>query len=152
MVKPSAHPVAGIKLADRSQDDLHDDGLEVQFRKEHPVLWAVTLLGPLALTVSVLLTIGVVAGWDYLHKLVVMAVASLWLFGRFIILGGADPDVATATSNMSCGELFAMVVYLDVAIAIILAFHLGFLFRVPWLGPKIQLLVIDGRFILEKQP
>ncbi|MCA9074476.1 MAG: small multi-drug export protein [Planctomycetaceae bacterium] len=130
--------------------DLQD--VHLDFRGEHPVFWATTLFGPLVVTAILLGFIGFVAGWGYLHRLVMMALASLWLFGRFIILGGADPDVASVASDMSSFELFAMVFYLDVATASVLAFHLGFLFQIPWLGPKIRILMYDGQFILSHQP
>lgn len=129
-----------------------DDNLEKRFRRQYPMLWSATLFGPLALTIALLILIGIVAGWDYLGNLLVMAAASLWVFGRFVILGGTDPDVAEMTGKLSSLELFGMVLYLDIAVAAVLAFHLGFLFRLPWLGRKLQLLVIDGRFILEHQP
>jgi uncharacterized membrane protein len=45
-----------------------------------------------------------------------------------------------------------MVTYQDVLVALFFAFHVGFMFRVPWIGPKIASLSSDSEFILSHQP
>ena len=52
---------------------------------------------------------------------------------------------------MTSGELFLMVCYLDVMLAFFLAFHVGYLFRLPVIGPRVESLVADARFILDAQ-
>lgn len=126
------------------------DYMERTFRDEHPFVWTATLIGPFVFTVGLLIVIGAIAGIDYVQRLGVMTLASMWLFGRFIILGGADPDVAQVAGAMDSWELFAMVLYLDVAVAMVLACHLGFLYRLPYVGPKLEALVVDGHFILDR--
>jgi uncharacterized membrane protein len=128
------------------------DDFEHSMRDAHPKLWALTLFGPFVLTFVLLSIIWMVAGPEYTKRLIVMAILTLWLFGRFIILGGRDPDVAEVAGSMSSLELFAMVLYLDVAIAMVLAFHLEFLFKLPLIGQKLKALIVDGRFILSRQP
>ena len=53
---------------------------------------------------------------------------------------------------MSPLELFGLVTYLDFMTALFVTFHMGFLFRVPLLGPKIAMLVWDGKFVMDSQP
>lgn len=127
------------------------EGFERSFLDDHPKLWTFTLLTPFVSTALVLAIIWLTAGPAYTNKLIVMALMTLWLLGRFIILGGSDPDVAEVAGSMSSLELFLMVFYLDVAVAMLLAFHLGFLFKLPFIGHKLQALVVDGRFILSRQ-
>ena len=110
------------------------------------------MLGPFLMTAAVLCAVWFVAGPDYVRRLLVMAVATLSIFGRFIILAGNDPDIAQLNESMNSTELFFMVFYLDVAVAMVLAFHLGFLFRLPVLGWRLKELIVDGRFILSRQP
>jgi len=45
-----------------------------------------------------------------------------------------------------------MLTYMDVMVAMFVAFHLGIIFRIPWVGPRIEDIVSDGHFILRKQP
>ncbi|MBM4106938.1 MAG: small multi-drug export protein [Phycisphaerae bacterium] len=128
-----------------------------QFRREHPLTWWLTLVGPFAATALLLLLILVTHDLAFLKKLVATAVATFFLFGRFVILGGgekvaADDGMAEAAAFLTRGELFTMVMWMDLATACVLIYHLGFLFRIPFLGPRMLGLVEDGRFILEKQP
>lgn len=147
-----ASAAAATAAKHRAELPIGNESLERLYSRHHAVLWTLTLFGPIVLTLVLMVVVGTVAGWDYLRQLLLMAVASLWIFGRFIILGGSDPAVASVAGSISSYELFAMVLYLDVAVAMVLAFHLEFLFKVPWIGPKIQLLTLDGRFILNHQP
>ena len=45
-----------------------------------------------------------------------------------------------------------MVTYMDVLVALFVAFNMGILFRLPWLGPKLALVAADAQFILKIQP
>lgn len=128
------------------------EGVERSTRDQRSLLWTLTLFGPFVVTAVLLVVIWLVAGPAYAKKLIFMAVMALCLFGRFIILGGSDPGVAEITGSISSLELFLMVFYLDMAVATVLAFHLGFLFKLPLIGPKLQTLIVDGRFILSRQP
>lgn len=128
------------------------EGVERSFRDEHPRLWYLTLFGPFVLTAAMLVAIWLLAGPEYTKKLIFMALMALWLFGRFIILGGSDPDVAQVAGSISSLELFAMVLYMDLAFAAVLAFHLGFLFRLPLAGRRLRALIVDSQFVLSRQP
>ena len=128
------------------------------FRREHPIQWWATLVGPFAATAAALVVALAMHDLAYLQRLVVTAAATFFVFGRFVILGGveADPSASEQLAEihgfLTRGELFAMVVWMDVATATVLVYHQGFLFKLPFLGPRLLGLVEDGRFILKRQP
>lgn len=131
-------------------DDLHST--EKQFRTSHPWCWGFTLYAPLVLTASLLVLIVAQAGWEFASKLVTSAVATVLFFGRFIILSGSNGNFKDTDGSLASEHLFALVCYLDVMTALILAFHIGFLFKLPYIGPRVSALVTDGHFILDAQP
>lgn len=122
---------------------------ERSFRKRFPVIWFATLLAPVVVSALLLLFFGLTSGWGYSGRLVSHALLTFFVFGRFIILSGAE---AAERILMSPLELFGLVTYLDFMTALFVTFHMGFLFRVPLLGPKIAMLVWDGKFVMEAQP
>lgn len=128
------------------------DRAEVDLWQQHRLVWWSTLLGPPALTAAALLLIWLVMGWPFTVRLITTALTGLFLFGRFIILAGHDPEVAAVTGRMTSGQLFLMVTWLDLLVAILLLFHAGFLFRLPWFGSRARMLIDDGRFLLHSQP
>lgn len=126
---------------------------ESTFRKRFPLIWIATLAAPVVVSLVLLGVLGATYGWGYSGKLVSHALLTFFVFGRFIILSGAD----TAANGvhkvlLSPQELFGLVTYLDFMTALFVTFHMGFLFRLPWLGPKIATLVWDGKFVMESQP
>jgi hypothetical protein len=127
------------------------------FRRRQPVVWLVTLLGPLLATGVVLAVLWWLRGGPYVQRLLATAVATFFFFGRFVILGGvvgagADPELAEVRRFFSRGELFALVCWMDLMTAILLVYHAGFLFRIPFFGPRMVQLVDDGQFILARHP
>ncbi|NQV25276.1 MAG: small multi-drug export protein [Rhodopirellula sp.] len=125
---------------------------EEQLWRRHRLLWWTTLLGPVAVTAGILLGINVFSGAEYTMRLLTTALTGVLLFGRFIILAGHDSEVAAVTGSLTSGQLFLMVTYLDLTVAILLIFHAGFLFRLPWFGSRAASLVEDGRFLIYSQP
>ena len=132
---------------------------ESSFRSRFPMLWLVTLLAPVVVTVVLLGVLGLIYGWDYPQKLVGHALATFFIFGRFIVLVGTEGAAAVSETAeqgfkvlLSPGELFAMVTYMDFMVALFVTFHMGILFRLPNIGPKIAMLVWDGKFIMDAQP
>jgi uncharacterized membrane protein len=124
---------------------------ETEFRATHPVLWWGSLAAPVLLSLVALLTMYAISGADYAGRVVTMAAAALCFFGRFVILGGHDPEVAQYTGKMSSGELFVMVCYLDVMVAFVMAIHVATLFRLPLIGHRLRDLTTDVRFVLNSQ-
>ncbi|MGI9515902.1 MAG: hypothetical protein ACR2NP_02550 [Pirellulaceae bacterium] len=127
---------------------------ERNFRKRFPLLWGATLIGPAVLTAVILVLIGLTTGWGLAWKFVMASVATFFVFGRFVILGGQEGQVEGLWEYvaLSPGQLFWMVTYMDMMVALFVTFHMGILFRLPWVGEKIAGLASDGKFIMEMQP
>ena len=125
---------------------------EDEFRQRYPWIWRATLFGPMILTAVLLLTLVVVAGWGFASRLVASTALALWLLGRFIILSGSDGALQNFEGGLSAFQLFILLSYLDAMVALVLAFHIGFLFRLPIIGPRVGALVTDGHFILDSHP
>lgn len=125
---------------------------ETSFRRDYPVVWWATLVGPFIVTATILVFFFSFYGWQFGLKLVGTALSAFFFFGRFIILGGEEKSAEEITKFLTSGQLFAIMTYLDMLVAVVLSFHIGFLFKIPVLGPKASELVADGRFILANQP
>ena len=124
-------------------------------------IWFFTLIGPFAVTAGILILLYLQHGWPYVKTLMLTAAAVFFFFGRFVILGGTSgvavdeamqEVVLEAARFFSPGELALLVFYMDVMVACLLAFHIGFLYRLPFLGDKLRDLQEDGKFILASNP
>lgn len=131
-------------------DDLHST--EEQFRAAHPWCWRITLFGPFVLTLVIAVLLLVYTGWEFTSKVATSAIVAVFILGRFIILSGAEGTFQDTDGAVASEHLVALVCYFDVMTALVLAFHIGFLFRVPYVGQRIAALVTDGHFILDAQP
>lgn len=129
-----------------------ESNLDAVFRREYPVAWWLTLLGPFILTLLILVIVGLFKGPAFVGRLVTTAVATFFIFGKLIILGGTNGEVDVIRSFFTTEELIVLVLYLDLVTACVLTFHLGFLFKLPVIGPKLSDLVLDGQFILHTNP
>ena len=109
-------------------------------------------MGPFVLSGLLLLGLFYYAGWEFASRLITHTLLALWLVGRFIILSGAEGGVNDFEGALSAFQLFVLMSYLDIMTALVLAFHIGFLFRLPLVGPRVAALVTDGHFILDAQP
>lgn len=141
-----------------SEDDFIEDLLDVEknYRHHYPVAWWSALVGPILLTAIVLGIIYIQQGPEVAYSYVTAAATAFFMAGRFIIfLGGSEPDPQgwlLFVKHLDARNLFAMLTYLDTMVAIFVAFHMGVVFRIPFVGPKIASMVSDGQFILRKQP
>ncbi len=149
------------QLSSVDPDELRDQLIrsysefEQTFRKDYAILWWSTLVSPVALTGLILLVIGFIWGFDLSGRFLLAAFVTFILLGRFVILGGNEAGEVEGwmqNFNLEPLQLFGMVTVMDCITALFVTFHMGFLFRVPWLGPKISALVWDGKFLMEKQP
>ena len=122
---------------------------ESSFRQRYPFLWTATLIAPVVVSAALLIFIGLFYDWSFAGRFVTHAVLTFFVFGRFIILSGGEDAYRVL---MSPAELFGLVTYLDFMTALFVTFHMGILFRLPWLGPKIATLVWDGKFVMDSQP
>lgn len=125
---------------------------ETAFRREYPTVWWLTLVGPFVVTGGVLFVVWELSGPIVLWRLVTTAAVTFFLFGKFVILGGSDGDLLDARAFFTAEQLVVLVLYMDVMTACLLAFHLGFLFKLPVMGAKLNALVEDGHFILQSNP
>ncbi len=131
------------------------DDMERNYRHTHPVGWWLALAGPVVITAALLGLIAVVQGPEYALSYIGAGGAAFVLFGRFIIILGQttpDPESFGFLKYLNAPNLFLMLTYLDVIVAMFVAFHMGVIFRIPWVGPRIEDIVSDGHFILRKQP
>ncbi len=127
---------------------------ERSFRKNYPMLWVTTLVGPLLVTITILVFIGLVWGWGLASKFVTAAFITFFFLGRFVILGGDEGQAMGWMEKVALApsQLFFMVTYMDFMVALFVTFHMGVLFRLPWVGPKLATLVSDGKFIMDHHP
>ena len=142
-------PIASVDQAiptAREHEQLLESFLDFEknFRKNYFPLWLGTLIGPGILALIEFSIVYLVAGPTFCRDLLVAASASLALLGRFSIIAPFPGLTPT--------HLFWMVTIQDMLVALFFAFHVGFMFRVPWIGPKIAALSSDSEFILSQQP
>ncbi len=136
-------------------------------RKQLGFIWFFTLIAPFALSLGILVLFYSEHGWAFVKTLLLTAAAVFFFFGRFVILGGSSSTggetsgavdeamqeaVQQAARFFSSGELAFLVFYMDVMVACLLAFHIGFLYRLPFIGDKLEELQEDGKFILASNP
>lgn len=151
--------VESDKLSDHPVD-LHPEveDFEVVYRHDHPVAWWLALVGPFFITAGILGLVYLFQGPDVVYSYLAAAATAFFILGRFIILIGQNETSADAawfvkyTEHLNARNLFVMLTYMDTMVAMFVAFHMGIVFRFPWVGPRIKDIVSDGRFILRKQP
>ena len=144
-----------------------EDALLADFaeQKDPAIVWWAALVGPSVATGVALLLIYLTVGWAKAIAFFVAALTAFFVMGRFIILmGDGTPSEEPAgfflirwfesycLEQLDASQLFLMLTWLDMMVAIFVAFHMAILFRVPLLGQKLRDLVSDGRFVLAKQP
>lgn len=140
-----------LQLTTNISADEHDQLLasfmafENNFYRTHFSIWLATLVGPFLSTLLILLSLFVVSEPDYVWRLINAAFWSFTLLGRFTI-------VTSSSFGLPAIDLYWMVTYQDVMVALFFAFHIGFIYRLPWIGTKIADLSVDSEFILAHQP
>ncbi len=141
----------GLSAFDANDVDVDavDDGFEDTFRASHPWLWLATLVGPFVTTVALLGAV-YVHDPEHFRNLLAAAVGTFFFLGRFVILLGEGND--RQAPLFYAWELMAMVLYMDLVVAILLSFHLSLLYKLPRLGARLHALEEDGRFVLAENP
>ncbi len=126
---------------------------EQRFRQEKFGLWLATLIGPWLATLVYLGVYFVVAGPKHTWALIIAAALAFGAAGRFIIpLQETMPNLGQWSQQLTSTELFWWVSFQDIMVALFLSVHIGFMFRLPWIGHKIAELTVDSELILSKQP
>lgn len=131
--------------------DPHNWNDERDFRRAYPIVWLGTLLGPPLIAASILAFFALVYGWASATKLVSTVIFSFFAAGKFIILGGGIEHLEQQ-NFYSSEQLFALVFTMDTLTVCFLVFHLGFLFKLPKMGAKLQAVADNGHMILEAHP
>ncbi len=130
--------------------------IEKDYRHDHRIAWWLALLGPFVITAVVLGFIYLVQGPKVVFSYLGAAASAFFIFGRFIILiGSQDANLGEGPvflKHLDARNLFMMLTYFDVMVALFVSFHMGIIFRLPVVGPRIADMVTDGQFILKKQP
>lgn len=120
---------------------------DAAYRRAYPLVWWLTLLVPVVAAAVILSLMALLRGMASVLGLIGLAVSSLF-FGKFIILGGTNGSAVL----LSPEELVILVVAMDVMTACWFVYHLGFMRRIPLLGPRITVLVEDGEAMLAAYP
>lgn len=113
--------------------------------KEHRIAAIATLALPVWASVAALVVAVFWGGLSLARQLIVATMASA-AAGRFIIWIGSDTNQALGLSAI---QLALLVLCLDTIWAIVLTWHAGMLFHVPWLGPRLQAAVREGSLLLK---
>lgn len=87
-----------------------------------------------------------IGGAALVRRLALAVVASA-IAGRFIIWTGTQSDTGI---GFSAAELATMVFVLDIVWAVVLTWHSGVLFRVPYIGPHLKTAVQEGNLLLKQ--
>ena len=135
--------------------DVRVEGVGAAYRKSHPVAWWLALIGPFLISAVLLGFIALIQGPDVAYSYATAALSAFLFFGRFIILIGQNEPTSDSIfflKHLSASNLFFMLTYMDTMVAMFVAFHIGIIFRLPWIGPRIQGIISDSQFILRKQP
>ena len=127
-----------------------EGGFSASLFRQHPVIWTITLFGPPIGTLVLLGLFAVTEGWGLVVRLVATAALTVFAAGRFIILTGVNGEAADAV-HFTSEQLALLVFYLDVAFAIVLSFHMSVLFKLPFAGERLRLLVREGQTMVKHQ-
>lgn len=128
-----------------------DAAFEESLYRTRPILWAVTLFGPILSIPTLLLVAGLFAGWNVAHRLTLTMMATCLFFGRFMILAGDQGANSDYGSFFTPAQLALLVFFLDAIMAVIVTFHMSVLFRLPLLGSRLKVLVEEGRSLIQSQ-
>ena len=138
-----------------SENTLPEDPIRLRrsLERESDSLWkhnrlvaVATLTLPIWLTTTVLAVAAVQGGFTLVRQLVLAILASL-VAGRLIILRG---ESAVQPIGFSATELALLVLYLDTIWAVVLTWHAGVLFHVPWLGRRLKAAVQEGSVLVKR--
>jgi uncharacterized membrane protein len=101
---------------------------------------------PFAVTAAVLVLFGLFHGPRMVFSLVLTAVGSFFLYGKFIILAGVGHP------HLTPWELAVMVLYMDLLTAFLLSYNLDVVYRIRRVGPRLNRLQDYGRYTLRTKP
>lgn len=118
---------------------------EEERHERSPWLKAATLLGPIAVSAAILVTIGLLFGWGLAGRIAGAAVAIFTVAGKFAVL-------ASESFGFTPYEIAALIAYMDLTIGTILVLNLPAVYRIPRVGPMLEDLAEHGHYMLEQRP
>ncbi len=125
---------------------------EREYRRKHPVIWVAALIGPMLAIVVALGLVALIQGPDKSGDYLAAAAQTFTIWGRFAIPMASLEAVVVPSGDFRPIQAFWMLMLMDTMTALFVSYHMGFLFRIPIVGPKVGALVYDGKFILESNP
>ena len=139
------------------EDGIHHEliDLEAEFGGLSRWVWIGSFFGPWLIGASILGGYYLYEGVFGLRNLAIAIAGTFLVLGRFVILFGGDDPIQLPNGiefQMTSEALFVMLTIMDTLVAFFVAFHMDFLYKIPILGPKLEEMVSDGRFILKHQP
>jgi uncharacterized membrane protein len=126
------------------------------YRRKHPIRWWVSIVYPFLIAILALCTIAITNGVASASRFLITCVLILAVFGKLIIAGGylsqasgSEPtDSSSMASFYSPEELMGIAMFVDFLIVSLVVFHLGALFRLPWIGHRLKRMVeFSSRFL-----
>lgn len=137
--------------AQHVEDKLHvyEDALH----QRHPLVFWLSLVLPAAMILGAIAALVFFKGLLFTAKLLAAAAVTFVFLGRLVILMGQhEPEKLDFDIFLTPNQLFFMVSYLDLAAAILVAFHVGLLFNLPFVGKRATSLIEDARFVMNRFP
>lgn len=130
-----------------------EEKVERELRREHPVVFWLTLLVPVLGWLGLVVGLMVWRGKAFALKVLGVAVLVEAVAGRFVILGGArGNDAAGGGLFMTRLELFWLVTWIDLTVAMLFLYHATFIFRIWRVGPWLERVRDASRGIVERRP
>jgi uncharacterized membrane protein len=144
-------PEGGSHSAQLVEDQLHV--YENKLQQRHPLVFWLSLVLPAAMILGALVALLIFKGVLFTAKLVAAAAVTFVFLGRLVILlGQQNPEQLDFDIFLTPNQLFFMVSYLDLAAAILVAFHVGLLFDLPVVGKRATALIDDAKFVMNRFP
>lgn len=127
--------------------------IEQAMRREHPVVFWITLLIPVVGWAVLLATAALTRGKGFALKLLAITVVVEAVAGRFVILGGShDGQAAASPLLLSRVELFWLVAWIDLCVCLLFLYHATFIYRIWRIGPWLERVRDTSRAIVARRP
>jgi uncharacterized membrane protein len=127
--------------------------IEQAMRREHPVVFWITLLIPVVGWAVLLTTAALTRGKGFAIKLLAITVAVEAVAGRFVILGGSHEGQAESSPLLlSRVELFWLVTWIDLCVCLLFLYHATFIYRIWRIGPWLERVRDTSRGIVARRP
>lgn len=130
-----------------------EEKVERVLRREHPVVFWLTLLIPALGWLGLIVGLTVWRGKVFALKVLGVAVLVEAVAGRFVIIGGAHGnDAVSGGLFMTRLELFWLVTWIDLTVAMLFLYHATFIFKIWRVGPWLERIRDASRGIVERRP